>query len=122
MGAVGSLGLDETLFGLRGNRRTRSWCTSIVDVAEGQLLGIVPGRTAASTKCAAESTTTRSAPGAARTTRCIGRGGYSFPPTNVSPTQRRPDSAACSPPATPTARSYETSSSRMERKEPSACL
>ena len=47
VGAVGVLGLDETLFGRNGPWRTRQWCTSIVDVAEGQLLDLVPGRDAA---------------------------------------------------------------------------
>ena len=47
VGAVGALGLDETLFGRHGRWRTRSWCTSIVDVQRGQLLDIVSGRDAA---------------------------------------------------------------------------
>ena len=47
VGTVGALGLDETLFGRHGRWRTRSWCTSIVDVQRGQLLDIVPGRDAA---------------------------------------------------------------------------
>ena len=46
VGAVEALGLDETLFGRQGPWRTRRWCTSIVDVTEGQLLDIVPGRDA----------------------------------------------------------------------------
>ena len=46
VGAVRALGLDETLFGRAGPWRTRSWCTSIVDVQRGQLLDIVPGRDA----------------------------------------------------------------------------
>ena len=46
VGAVRALGLDETLFGRAGRRRTRTWCTSIVDVHRGQLLDIVPGRDA----------------------------------------------------------------------------
>ena len=46
VGAVSALGLDETLFGRAGRWRTRSWCTSIVDVQRGQLLDIVPGRDA----------------------------------------------------------------------------
>ena len=47
VGAVEALGLDETLFGRSGPWRTRSWCTSIVDVQRGQLLDLVPGRDAA---------------------------------------------------------------------------
>ena len=43
---VEALGLDETLMGRRGRFRDRSWSTSIVDVGRGQLLDIVPGRTA----------------------------------------------------------------------------
>ena len=46
VGAVRALGLDETLFGRAGRWRTRTWCTSIVDVHRGQLLDIVPGRDA----------------------------------------------------------------------------
>ncbi|HEX2700196.1 MAG TPA: ISL3 family transposase, partial [Acidimicrobiales bacterium] len=50
IGAVVGLGLDETLFCRRGPRRTKQWCTSIVDVASGlaQLLDVVPGRSATS--------------------------------------------------------------------------
>ena len=47
VGAVEALGLDETLFGRSGPWRTRSWCTSIVDVTQGQLLDLVPGHDAA---------------------------------------------------------------------------
>ena len=47
IGGVTALGLDETLFARRGRWRTRLWCTSIVDVAGGQLLDVVPGRDAA---------------------------------------------------------------------------
>ena len=43
---VEALGLDETLMGRRGRFRAKSWSTSIVDVGRGQLLDIVPGRTA----------------------------------------------------------------------------
>ncbi|MYH87466.1 MAG: transposase [Acidimicrobiaceae bacterium] len=43
---VTALGLDETLFVRRGRYRAKAWSTSIVDVASGQLLDIVPGRTA----------------------------------------------------------------------------
>lgn len=46
IGDVASLGLDETLFARRGPRKTRSWCTSIVDVNRpAQLLDVVEGRT-----------------------------------------------------------------------------
>ena len=44
--AVVALGLDETLFCRRGRFGQRAWSTSIVDVARGQLLDMVPGRTA----------------------------------------------------------------------------
>ncbi len=44
--AVEALGFDETLMGRRGRFRAKSWATSIVDVGRGQLLDIVPGRTA----------------------------------------------------------------------------
>jgi transposase len=48
IGDVTALGLDETLFARTGVWRTRSWCTSIVDVgAPSQLLDVVEGRTAA---------------------------------------------------------------------------
>ena len=47
VGAVSALGLDETLYKREGRWRTRRWCTSIVDVAGGQLLDVVPGRDAA---------------------------------------------------------------------------
>ena len=47
VGAVEALGLDETLFGRSGPWRARRWCTSIVDVTQGQLLDRVPGRDAA---------------------------------------------------------------------------
>ncbi len=47
VGTVEALGLDGTLFGRHGRWRTRDWCTSIVDVTEGQLLDIVAGRDAA---------------------------------------------------------------------------
>ena len=43
---VFALGLDETLMGRRGRFRAKAWSTSIVDVGAGQLLDIVPGRTA----------------------------------------------------------------------------
>ena len=44
--AVVALGLDETLFCRRGRFAQRAWSTSIVDAARGQLLDMVPGRTA----------------------------------------------------------------------------
>ncbi len=44
--AVSALGLDETLMWRRGRFGTKAWSTSIVDVGSGQLLDIVPGRTA----------------------------------------------------------------------------
>lgn len=42
-----ALGLDETLFARVGRWRTQAWSTSIVDVEAGQLLDVVPGRSAA---------------------------------------------------------------------------
>ena len=41
-----ALGLDEHLMWRRGRFRTKAWATSIVDVGRGQLLDIVPARTA----------------------------------------------------------------------------
>ena len=46
VGAVQALGLDETLFARRGRYRAKTWSTNIVDVGRGQLLDVVPGRTA----------------------------------------------------------------------------
>ena len=49
VGAVGALGLDETLFVRTGRFRTQSWCTSVVDVTAGRratLVEVVEGRTA----------------------------------------------------------------------------
>jgi transposase len=46
IGEVTALGLDETLFARVGRFRTQSWSTQIVDVRRGQLLDVVPGRTA----------------------------------------------------------------------------
>ena len=43
---VSALGLDETLFCRRGRFNERAWPAGIVDVRRGQLLDIVPGRTA----------------------------------------------------------------------------
>ncbi len=47
IGATTAQGLDETLFGREGRYRHKAWATSIVDVAGGKLLDIVPHRTAA---------------------------------------------------------------------------
>ncbi len=47
IGQPAALGLDETLFCRRGPWRAQCWSTSIVDVARGQLLDVVPGRSAA---------------------------------------------------------------------------
>jgi transposase len=44
IGAVEALGLDETLFARLGRFHRQHWSTSIVDVAAGQLLDVVPGR------------------------------------------------------------------------------
>jgi len=45
VGTVTALGLDETLFARTGMKKTRSWCTSIVDVHRpAQLLDVVEGR------------------------------------------------------------------------------
>ena len=43
---VDALGLDEHLIQRRGRFRAKAWATGIVDVGRGQLLDIVPGRTA----------------------------------------------------------------------------
>ncbi len=43
---VAALGLDEHLMWRRGRFRAKAWATGIVDVGAGQLLDIVPGRTA----------------------------------------------------------------------------
>ena len=43
-GLVTALGLDETLFVREGDYRRQRFCTSIVDVGNGQLLDVVPGR------------------------------------------------------------------------------
>jgi transposase len=47
IGDVEALGLDETLFARVGRWRTQQWSTSIVDVGGGQLLDVIPGRSAA---------------------------------------------------------------------------
>ena len=49
VGAVDSLGLDETLFVRTGRFRTQAWCTSVVDVTAGRratLVEVIEGRTA----------------------------------------------------------------------------
>jgi transposase len=49
VGAVATLGLDETLFVRTGRFRTQSWCTSITDVSPGRparLIEVIEGRTA----------------------------------------------------------------------------
>jgi len=46
VGTVEAIGLDETLFVRKGQRRIKSWATSIVDVNTGQLIDMVPARTA----------------------------------------------------------------------------
>lgn len=47
VGAVEALGVDEVLFARVGRWRTQAWSTSIVDVASGQLLDVIEGRSAA---------------------------------------------------------------------------
>jgi transposase len=47
VGAVAALGVDEVLFARQGRWRTPAWSTSIVDVARGQLLDVIEGRSAA---------------------------------------------------------------------------
>jgi len=46
VGDVDALGVDEVLFARQGRWRTLGWSTSIVDVARGQLLDVIPGRSA----------------------------------------------------------------------------
>ena len=46
IGDTEALGLDEHLMWKRGRYRTKAWGTGIVDVSRGQLLDIVPHRTA----------------------------------------------------------------------------
>lgn len=46
VGLVDAVGLDETLFVRRGRFRRKQWATSIVDVDTGQLIDLVPARTA----------------------------------------------------------------------------
>ncbi|MFN8103921.1 MAG: ISL3 family transposase [Acidimicrobiia bacterium] len=47
IGDVDALGLDETLFARLGRWHHQMWSTSIVDVGRGQLLDVIPGRSAA---------------------------------------------------------------------------
>lgn len=47
VGVVEALGVDEVLFARLGRWRTQVWSTSIVDVADGQLLDVIEGRSAA---------------------------------------------------------------------------
>jgi transposase len=47
IGEVAAVGLDEVLFAREGTWRTQAWSTSIADVARGQLLDVIPGRSAA---------------------------------------------------------------------------
>ena len=47
IGPVDALGLDEVLFARLGPWHTQAWSTSIVDVCAGQLLEVIPGRSAA---------------------------------------------------------------------------
>ncbi len=44
VGQVEALGVDEVLFARLGRWRTQRWSTSIVDVATGQLLDVIEGR------------------------------------------------------------------------------
>lgn len=44
VGTVEALGVDEVLFARLGPWRTQAWSTSIVDVATGQLLDVIEGR------------------------------------------------------------------------------
>lgn len=46
IGPVTALGLDEILFAREGPWHRQSWSTSIVDVNTGQLLDVIPGRSA----------------------------------------------------------------------------
>ena len=47
IGVVRALSLDETLFMREGAWRTQRWSTQLVDARSGQLLDLVPGRSAA---------------------------------------------------------------------------
>jgi transposase len=46
IGQVTAVGLDEVLFARQGPWRTQAWSTSIADVASGQLLDVISGRSA----------------------------------------------------------------------------
>jgi transposase len=46
IGQVTAVGLDEVLFARQGRWRTHPWSTSIADVATGQLLDLIEGRSA----------------------------------------------------------------------------
>jgi transposase len=46
IGQVAAVGLDEVLFARQGRWRTQVWSTSIADVATGQLLDVIEGRSA----------------------------------------------------------------------------
>lgn len=47
VGRVDALGVDEVLFARLGRWRTQAWSTSIVDVACGQLIDVIGGRSSA---------------------------------------------------------------------------
>jgi transposase len=47
IGEPEAVGLDETLFARQGPFRTQCWSTQIVDVEQGRLLDVVPGRDSA---------------------------------------------------------------------------
>jgi transposase len=47
VGAVSAVRLDEVRFARKGPWRTQAWSTSIADVATGQLLDVIEGRSAA---------------------------------------------------------------------------
>lgn len=44
IGHVTAVGLDKMLFARQGPWRTQAWSTSIADVASGQLLDVIEGR------------------------------------------------------------------------------
>ena len=88
IGEVDALGLDETLFARLGRWRRQAWSTSIVDVRRGQLLDVIPGRSAAG---ACEWLTSRDQRGwtasGSRCWTCPGRGAWRSP--RCSPTRCR---------------------------------
>jgi transposase len=47
IGQVTAVGLDEVLFARQGPWRTHAWSTTLADVGLGQLLDVIPGRSAA---------------------------------------------------------------------------